>query len=241
MSERALDLVPDAAAPKRAAAATDALRVSELVFIGCEVSWSARLSDSALVSALAEHWEDAFSHWSQEGNSIHVGHSALGYCIDLEPGLARFTLQVPELAFAVALRHASELLQALQEGGRKNVRTLATAQLLQAEEGTFEALLQRLEAKLYNRTFAQRLGAAMADMSYLADWVVDGQWFQVSVGALRAHEVPIRVASTRLAQIPEVATFVQITTRSAVGQGGLESHLRRILSLSDSVIRELRA
>src|SRR5687768_13569182 len=117
MSERALDLVPNAVAPKRVVA--DALSVPGLAFIGFEINWTARLSDIRLVLQLAEDWEASFSHWSHEGNSIHVGHSALGYCIDLEPGSARFTLQVPELAFAVAQRHASELLHALQATGRK--------------------------------------------------------------------------------------------------------------------------
>lgn len=236
MSERALDLVPDAAAPKRA----DALRVPGLVFLGYEVHWAPRLSDARLVSQLAETWEESFSHWSQDGNSIHVGHSALGYCIDLEPGSARFTLQVPELSYTVAQRHAADLLQVLKENGRKNIRALATAQLLQAEESRFEALVQRLEAKLYNRSFAERFGATMDDISYLADWNVGEQWFQISVGPLRAHEIPARVASNRLAKIPEVATFVQITTRWGAAHGGFESHLHSILSLGDSVTKELR-
>lgn len=239
MSERALDLVPDATAPTRPVA--DALRLPGLAFIGFEIHWVARLSDTRLVSQLAEQWEESFSHWSQDGNSIHVGHSALGYCIDLEPGSARFTLQVPELAYSVAQRHASDLLQVLSENGRKQVRALATAQLLQAEEGTFEALMQRLEAKLYNRSFGERFGATMDDMSYLSDWIIGEKWFQISVGALRAHEIPTRVASTRLTKIPEVATFVQITTRWAALHGEVDSHLRRILSLGDSVTRELRA
>lgn len=237
MNERALDLVPDTVTLQRAVA--DALRVPGLAFIGFEIHWAARLSDTRLISRLAEDWEESFSHWSQDGNSIHVGHSALGYCIDLGPGSARFTLQVPELAYAIAQRHASGLLQTLQENGRKQVRALATAQLLQPEEGTFEALMQRFEAKLYNQSFASRFGATMEDMSYLADWIVDEQWFQVSVGALRAHEVPLRVASTRLTKIPDIATFVQVTTRWPPVLGGFEPHLRKILSLGDSVIKEL--
>jgi hypothetical protein len=239
MSDHALDLLPATDSPRKTSAF---LRGSGLVFVGVKLTWEPRLSDHSLLTSVAESWEDVFGHWSNSDGSIHVGHSAVGYCVDLNPGNVQLMLQIPELALPLANRQLSELLTILHGRGRKGVSALLTAQFLHPATAGFEELLRSMSGKLFQLSFLERLGADVHDMSYLMDLVIDQQWFQISAGALRADEVLDRVASTKLSSVPDTSLFISVSTRWSVAEGDLQlsPHLQKVLVVGENLAKELR-
>ncbi|HEX6747389.1 MAG TPA: hypothetical protein VF092_08900 [Longimicrobium sp.] len=236
MDNEALDLLPQATRP----------RVSEvgprgLVFVGIELRWERRVGDYSLMVTLAEEWEEALSHWSVTPDSIHVGHTAIGYCVDLKPGTARFEMRIPSLGLSIAQRHLEAMIQTLTDRKRRDLEIVATAQFLHIEEvRSFEQLTADLSAKLFNLSFLQRTGCEMLDMSYLMDVSVNGEWFQISAGVLRAEEVLSRVASDRFGALPDVSRYVQVTTLWDVTEreSDLAGHLSRVYALAASLEKE---
>lgn len=240
MDNDALELLPQVA-PARPRS-TEAVPPG-LVFIGIQLTWERRVGDYGLITLLGEGWEDALTHWSVTSDSIHIGHTALGYCVDLKPGDARLELRVPDLTVGLAERHLSDLLRTLKERGRRQIAITTTAQFLHGDTRPFDEAVFAVSGKLFNHPFLESLGADLQDMSYLIDVEIGGRWFQIGAGVLSSDEVFHRIASDRFGDVPDVSLFVQVTTRWRVeaAEHQLRQNLDQLFGVAMSFAKELRS
>lgn len=215
-----------------------------LVFVGFRIEWRRRIGDLELNTRLAEAWESAFDHWAIEGRKVHLGHGGAGYSLYLSDGSARFVVHTPKIVLRQAQEHVQELIKALKGAGRNRIVIHTEAQYLEPVPNTdFATLMHSMVRKVLNPDFGARLGATFKDLAYTVDLDIEGQWFQVRAGPVRAHEVAKWVASPahRLGKIPELAYFSSVNSHAKVDAPDFEfdSFWQRVSRLGISIIQEL--
>jgi hypothetical protein len=183
-----------------------------LVFLGFEVAWSRRVSDYALNTEFADKWERDFSQWQISDRRFELSNKNIGYFVSLLDGKAHFRCE-SVVAYNKALEHVTELLGKLIT--RQQEKTIAQfqAQFLLASEKSFAQHQDYLRPKLLQESFHEAIGANIVDFAYLADCFIDGSWYQINAGPVRAKEIPQRVAALTLKGLPQVATFLSVTSR----------------------------
>jgi hypothetical protein len=190
-----------------------------LAFVGVSFTWRRRLSDFNYNIDLAEHWEPFLADWSVDDRSVLLTDASTGYHVSLDDGSATFMVNRPDLSLPILVEHIGQFVQSAKAARRLPLRISAEAQFLKAEnEATsFEELMRAAATPLLTTSLAERLGGRMEDFAYLADFDVGGFWYQVSIGTLRAREIPMRVVSADyLEQIPALASYSSITSREKV-------------------------
>jgi hypothetical protein len=213
-----------------------------LAFVGVSFSWRRRLSDFNYNIDLAEHWESYLADWSVDGRSVLLTDASTGYHVSLDDGSATFMANRPDLSLPILVEHVGQFVSNAKAARRLPLRVSAEAQFLRAENEarSFEELMRATAAPLLTTSVEERLGGRMADFAYLADFDVGGFWYQVSIGTLRAREIPLRVVSADyLEQIPALASFSSITSREKVeAEEGFnpEAFLDRIFRVGLSIL-----
>ena len=190
-----------------------------LVFFGQRITWRASLSDFQMNSALAERWEPSVTTARAEGRMFNLSVKSEGYGIRLMDGAAMFRVE-SEAAYERSLLHIREFLEALQDSKRgRQPAVMLQAQYLAPVDVSFEELVKRLHRRLYTDVLADVLGAELADLAYLADFRRDDMLFQVSVGAVRSHEIRQRViAEDILPELYDVAVFSNLAVSRTLPQ-----------------------
>ena len=187
------------------------------VFVGVDLSWRARISDLGMNTEIAESWEDLFSSWDVDGRIVQLRSRPHRYRVSLRDGVAKFLLDGPA-SWDLAVDHVQTYLAHLHERGRGRVRVQATVQHLVPVEEEFDSLLEKLVGKLFNHAFYRSLGDPL-DMAYVVDVVRDGINHQISIGALRGHEIQRKVSAQLIDHYPERSIFVEVTGHNATVEG----------------------
>lgn len=105
--------------------------------------------------------------------------------------------------------------------------------------------MKGLSSQLLNNRFPTSLDFTLKDFNYLMDVDVDGKWFQLNIGVVRAHEIRDRVRARHLVHFPEVAIFCNVSHRWSVeeeeGQteASLGAVINQILDIGRRVVGEL--
>ena len=188
-----------------------------LVFFGQQIAWRSSVSDFQMNSALAERWEPTVTTARGDGRAFILGVKSEGYGIRLMDGAANFRVE-SEAAYERSLTHTHELLEGLQDSRRNRQTALALqAQYLVPMDEPFEEVVKRLHGTLYNHSLADAFGAELSDLAYLADFRRDDMRFQLSIGAVRSHEIRQRViAEDILPELYDVAIFYNLAVFRAV-------------------------
>jgi hypothetical protein len=237
-----LDLLPDAVGklgpPTRAP--------EFLVFFGLRFNWKRRVSDLAMNTALAEEWDTLFSEWSIDEREVYLGDALTGYTIHLSDGEARIMVHRPGLLLPLCREHGREIITHLRNHARGPVSLFAEAQYLEPVEAetAFEPMMHSMAERLLKPSFAHDIGGELRDFAYLADIEINGETFQVSVGALKAYEVPLRVDSFVIDAVPELSRFYSVTAHSTADSSGdaedVDHFLTRVFDVGAAVSQQIR-
>ena len=217
-------------------------RAAGIVFLGFRVAWRPRLSDWDMNLGHAERWEAQFAVWKITGREISLAVPDKGYFVRLLDGLADFRCESHE-AFSLALTQASEVVGTLAKERHRRAVTLMETQFLVPWASSFESLVTVLDKKLLKPDILAAVGARLDDCAYLVDTHIDGIYYQLNIGPLRAHETERRLATQTLAKYPDVSLFVSIATRKPFPYefDDLAAYVDQTIGVGNTVIRELQA
>lgn len=240
MTQKTLDLTPGVPGAPADAAKSG---VRHLVFLGFRITWPRKIGDLGMNTRLAEGWESAFDHWSIDGRVVHMGHSGIGYEVDLMDGHARFALQEPNATLSVAREHGATVVQMLRESGRGPIVLHCDAQFLDPDVGDdYAALTEQMGRRMLNTEFSNALGVDLDEVQYLVDAYFEGQWVQIQAGPIKAEQIPSFVDSARLRQVPRIARFYSVTSRSEMGESdfNFDLFLERVFRMGATVAAEIQ-
>jgi len=240
MTQKTFDLTPEYPGIPADAAKSG---VRHLVFLGFRISWPRRIGDLGMNTQLAETWEEAFDHWSIDGRRVHMGHSGIGYEVNLGDGLATFTLQEPNVTLPVARQHGDALVRMLRSTERGPLTLHCEAQYLDPNVGSdYKALTAQIASRVLNSEFTAALGVELVEVQYLVDAIFEGQWFQIQAGPIRAEQIADFVDSARLRQIPRYARFYSVSSRSELGVANFDfdAFLERVFRMGETVAAEIQ-
>jgi hypothetical protein len=182
-----------------------------LVFLGFQITWKSKISDFERNQQFAQEWENDFLSWEAHDRRVELENKKLGYFVSLSDGAVYFQSENVD-AYEKALEHATQLLGVLVE--QKNEKAVARfeAQFIIASDKEFLEHQEALRPKLLQESFATAIEATVLDFAYLADVVIDGRWYQINIGPVRAQEIPRRIAARTVKDYPQVATFLSVTS-----------------------------
>lgn len=183
-----------------------------LVFLGFRVLWKRRVADNDRNLQFARDWERDFDAWNVNGRDVDLMAPSKGYFVRLQDGVAFFGTEGAK-AYSQAVNHVTEVLRTLADDQDAPGLVNIEAQFLVPVERPFPELVAHLDSSLVNPLVRNRLGAKTVDLAYLVDMEVNGVWRQVNIGAVKAHEIPRRVAARTLKKAPPVSLFVSVTSR----------------------------
>ena len=215
------------------------LEAADVVWFAIEIGWRKRPSDLRSNTKLAERWENTFPMWNVDGRQVTLSDSSYT-SVYLGDGVARWHTQTGE-GYQRIRELMPQLLEALRDGERDNLRVQISAQSLRPMELAFEKLVSHLSAHVLNGSFLPSLGANTIDFAYLADTTVNGQWIQLNFGPVTGREVPFRVNAKDI-RIPPVAIYLNVTGRASLSSASVEEierPIRKVIEVGISTIKRL--
>jgi len=215
----------------------------ELVFIGMRVDWRRKIADEEIRQQLASRWEDGFSHWSFNGRSLHLCIPSLGYSVDLTDGQVKFTGERPGAAFVEMRAQVNEVVDILRAAGREDIGIHCEAQFLEpVSDLSFASLVAQIARKLQGSSALASMNASLLDFAFMSDVAIDGVAYRLNAGAVRAHEISSRVASTKLKYIPKLARFYSIESQwlDELAPFRFDVFTNRIFTVGAMLAKEMR-
>lgn len=217
-------------------------RHSAAVLTTLRIAWKPSVSDYRLNTALAEEWEKDLPDWRSQGErSYRLAKPDMSYAVQLADGSARFRLEQMSSVERLA-SHVASLLSRLDELNRLPATVEAKVQFVDAVEGkTFSELMTYMRQRLLVEQLLQKMEAEAQDFAYLVDFEREGKWYQVNLGAVRAHEIPRRTGA-RLDEIPDLAIYCELTTKRKVAgpEFSTEDLIESLLQLGQDVLDEVK-
>ena len=212
-----------------------ALSAPGLQWLGIQVGWPRRITDFAANSELAASLAGPTATWQVRereltiqigGTSVVLGDGYARFAVSTGKGFQRFRESFP-----------------LVGRNRSAMRLSTTAQFLFPLEAPFDTTVSSLASVALNESFASSIGATMQDFAYLADFMFEGQWMQLSYGVVRSTEIPQRLNALPPLPLPDVALFLQVTSNwkpPSESSADAEERIGRLLRLAEAAANRLR-
>jgi len=213
------------------------LQAPGLVFVAIGIHWRSRLSDLTMNTALAEEWETDFTSWDITNRTISLSNPTK-HKVSLSDGTARFLIE-SAVGYDTATGQIPRLYEHLRQSNREETPGLIETQYLRPLTGSFPDSVRSLGSQLLNDGFPTSVDFTMTDFAYMMDMDVDGKWFQLNIGVVRAHEIHQRVRARNLVHFPEVATFCNVSHWWSVEEGQAETSMEAVMNQTLDVGRRV--